>query len=599
MSASFSWQDTLRAYAPSLPSIPSCLPLIPCLPSSSHPHLLPSSDSTDSLTSYHSSHPNQNPTSNRPPPPPPPAIRSSSSSSTDGSLLRPLLFDTYSDTDTNADTVSLRSDIIGTRGQKIVLGDIEPDDPNQNVNPTRRRRRRRKESKQVKGGGWGWLSGIREGLLMLVGGGGSRRTGGEIQLPLTDDEGESEGDGEGDGWGREMGRNERRVTRSRRVRTTSEGTLDSDAAPLDDEAIGRGVGALLMNTGAGVSTGSESTAAAAVPAPPSELEELRQKVRDVEREERKRRRREKREMERASRAGLENGGEAGGEGKFEGFQGSGGGDASVLVMSSSVGGTSSGRDMIRKTPRGGEDEDDDEDADLDGVVYARNTGAGSAGGAGSDSKSRTTTSATSLSGRQSYRHPRDAERFHEDLFNDAGGHVPPAQMQMQLQPQEPMQFGFGGEGAMQKVRKTKKSKSGSQTTRPSVRSVGGGSTGTGASSVATPSSLGSPVSRDFDGGYGYGYGEGGLRLLPRVEEGVQHMTSPLQSGFGLGVVTAGEDGGEEVVDEGRRGFPSVGFGLGGGAGGKVTKLNGAFLARKDGEDEEGRTRTRNQRFVNF
>ena len=302
----------------------------------------------------------------------------------------------------------------------------------------------------------------------------------------------------------------------------STSTFDSDAAPLDSDAI------------AALSSSNIAIAAQAS----AEMEAQRLK----EKEERRQRRREKKELRRLAESIAAQGSIGDGD-DFEGFQGSGGfmaaplrkdrprilnavfpGPGSGSGPTSSSGSTHEEYGQFVTAPSPPQLEDDNDDADLDGGVYSRKrrTGAGSRGG--SDSRSRTSASTSDKA-------PRNPT-------ND------PTQVQVQPRQSRGMKF-----------------------SRASAT--------TGSSTTSQSPSLPSPISPAFSHGIvspstveqGQGFFDAEDSIGPSIPDDV---TKP------VGGFPTPRLGGE---------FPTTGFRVLTGVGAKRTRDLGAFLARRGDEND--------------
>lgn len=209
------------------------------------------------------------------------------------------------------------------------------------------------------------------------------------------------------------------------VTPTTTMTFDSDAAPLDAEAI-----AAMSTPGA--------MASAATQAADAEAQRLREK------EERRQRRKEKREMRRLAEALAQGNGEE----TFEGFQGSGGGSSDYPRIpdsmfprgptSDSGSGSASGfsgsgsggfgrfveAPAQQAAPQAAEDDDVDAAADLDGAMYARRVprgapGAGGSNGSGSRSRGSASQYAPSPLHAQFQAHPADPSTAQPKAYKKA------------------------------------------------------------------------------------------------------------------------------------------------------------------------------------
>ncbi|KAF4601499.1 hypothetical protein EYR38_006153 [Pleurotus pulmonarius] len=229
---------------------------------------------------------------------------------------------------------------------------------------------------------------------------------------------------------------------SSRGTSGSTSTLDSDAPQLSPTLID--------------SISPEVLRDRALAAEAAEAEERRQK------EERRQRRREKRELKRAALALA-----AGGDGDFEGFQGSGADyfhshsptspslpDSASDGFGPFVGSTHA----LRPGPSHPDQDDGDETADLDGGVYTRKAVAGSL--SGSDSRSRTSASRSDVS-----------HHIYQPINQPPMPHPRP---QLHLRPQDRPAIDLtpSSSDSVPRKKRSKKSKSsttsGSQT--PSIRS---------------------------------------------------------------------------------------------------------------------------------
>ncbi|KAI0318372.1 hypothetical protein OF83DRAFT_1082945 [Amylostereum chailletii] len=345
-----------------------------------------------------------------------------------------------------------------------------------------------------------------------------------IHLPEDEDEDEDEG-------------REDRPARGRRhdANTLSSSTLDSDAAPLDTSAI-------------------QSRLA---------LEQAQREHEARERAERKARRRARKEMKRAALALAAQGG----EGAFEGFQGSGGAPLNTTTHgglpspflrsdSSSVSHTDTHASSTAAS-RDAQAYDDDPDADaadFDAQMYTRRAHVGSGSQDGSGSRSRTT---TSVSNSQS---PTPATYNHHYLSQSpiqarshSHSHSQP--------PLSPTALSQLSPTALAPPRR-KKSKSKSSKSSSSKKSS--------SSATSQSQSLLSPVASQFpdaEPAVAREDAEVGVEF-----EGFPHdMGLPRVNVDGLGVVFAGGGGG----------FPSSG--LGGPRRGVGKGDMGAFLARRGPE----------------
>ncbi|KAJ3762539.1 hypothetical protein EV360DRAFT_79216 [Lentinula raphanica] len=232
--------------------------------------------------------------------------------------LESLLTEPLLDTDTEAETVSLHS----------------------NVGQNQSRRKKKLQKKHITFFGYDLFG---------------RRSTGPIHLPEDDEE-------DGDEIPRRSRRQRQRPARTSSSTISFDGNI-SDAAPLDSAAINERV---------------------------IEEEEVRA-AKEREKEERKRKRRERKEMKRFAAALAQ----TGGEGEFEGFQGSGTSYAHIpspfqqefLPSSPSVSSDYFG--PFQQATASAVDGDEDDAADLDGGLYAArkpNEGGSSVSGGGSDSR---------------------------------------------------------------------------------------------------------------------------------------------------------------------------------------------------------------------
>jgi hypothetical protein len=347
-----------------------------------------------------------------------------------------------------------------------------------------------------------------------------KRTG-VIQLPLTDDEDEEEPN--------------RGVNRTR-----SGSTLDSDAAQLDDAAI------------AALSRAHIADQVQAV------HDQDAERVKQAEKEERRRKRKERKQreaLERALAAGLSLGG------GFEGYQGSGN-DVMVPGPGNPPHSASSRSTGTSITLTEG-DADDEELADFDGSVYTRAavnvTGAG-----GNSSGSRTSTN-TKSSGASGSRRHRSYSRTHET--------ADPLQLSPALEPSfavhPPNSFNDQNKQKRAKTHRTKP-------TLPSSSSVAASDSGRTTSTRSVTDSLPSPTGSTSLGpslslSLSSPHDQAQVSQQPHLTRNDGKTQKSTQSfGNGLGQ-------GQPFYDrEPNRGFPSVGFGRGGGD----SLVNGAFLARR-------------------
>jgi len=308
------------------------------------------------------------------------------------------------------------------------------------------------------------------------------------------------------------------------ITAQSTSTFDSDAAPLDSDAI--------------AALSSSDVAIAAQASADIEAQRLKEK------EERRQRRREKKELRRLAESIAVQGNIGDGD-DFEGFQGSGGFMAPSLRKdrpripnavfpgtNSSSGLTSSGSTQEEygqfiAAPSPPQLEDDNDDADLDGGVYSRKrrTGAGSHGG--SDSRSKTSTSTSDK-----------ASRNPNNDLTQLG--VPPPQ------PRQSREMKFSRISAT-----------------------------TGSSTTSQSPSLPSPISPGFSNGIvspstveqGQGFFDAEDSIGPSIPDDVTKS---------VGEFPAPRLGGE---------FPTTGFRVLTGIGAKRTRDLGAFLARRGDENE--------------
>ncbi|KAF8632509.1 hypothetical protein AX15_001842 [Amanita polypyramis BW_CC] len=331
-------------------------------------------------------------------------FRSQSSSQSVSDSLRPFLQQESTDDEQHLDALSLHSNLGGTnrstggrghpsrvRSDTDGVGQARSGRPSSKTKSKGRRKRQRQDD--------GWLKIFGYDLF------GKRKPG--VQLPLTDDEEDGEPEGSSTSGGRIS-------------RTQSGGTLDSDAAPLDDEAIA-------AFSRAHMSSPDNDTNKQLPDKTDEELALLRGRVRQAEKEERRRRRREQKEREAlervsVSRLSLDDHGIGG---KFEGFQGSGDG---VLVE----GLEAPPHSNTSITLAGDGDPDEEALADLGGSMYTRPVPSSSGAGGALNSGSRTTTTSTTTrssrtSDSQSYYRSRSphthqvaADQFHEGVIDSQG-----------------------------------------------------------------------------------------------------------------------------------------------------------------------------------
>ncbi|KIM36720.1 hypothetical protein M413DRAFT_449055 [Hebeloma cylindrosporum] len=366
----------------------------------------------------------------------------------------------------------------------------------------------------------------------------------------------------GDSGGRRRG-----VARQKSVATahSTASTFDSDAAPLDSEAI------------AAMSSPSAIEAAAQAAA---DAEALRLK----EKEERRKRRREKKELKRVAEALARQGVVGDGEGEdFEGFQGSGATNTGypripnmTLEPTSDSGSGSAlsgstrdgfGRFVSAPAPPPGPyipptQDDEDEAADLDGGTYARRAPRGGPGadrsGGGSDSRSRTSASMSDRA--HQFPDPRNVLAHLK-----ANAHTPsrlssPSQPPSQSQPEL---------GEQQKKR-SKKSKSASSRTTRSHSST----TASQSPSLASPSLPAFPAEvQEVVSPSTVEQGQGFFDLEDELP--VRNNTSAPQ----VDVPKIGAEFPSTRIGGG--GFPMTGFG---GGGARKPRDFGAFLARRGDDD---------------
>ncbi|KAJ3867821.1 hypothetical protein EV359DRAFT_61167 [Lentinula novae-zelandiae] len=371
--------------------------------------------------------------------------------------LESLLTEPLLDTDAEAETVSLHSNVGDNR---------------------RRRSRKQKQKKQITFFGFDLFG---------------KRSTGPIHLPEDDDE-------EVDELLRRSRRQRQRTTRISSSSSPSTITFDgnvSDAAPLDSAAIDERV---------------------------IEEEELRA-VKTREKDERRKRRKERKEMKKLARVLMQNGG----QGDFEGFQGSGGSNSHTpppFQQGFLPSPNSDDFGPFRQAQTYADNRDEDEAADLDGSLYAArkpNDGGSSVSGGGSDSR----------------RSPRGTSASHSDFSN-------------------PRSFAEDSVTSQPKKKKSKKSSastsSSSKTKSSNSRSSASATSSEQTESLASPISSMSPASSQ-------------TTTLPSVA--VDKPTLEFEgsgfprSGFGI-----------------ERSFPSPGLGFNGAPRNGVAR-GGAFLASRD------------------
>ena len=415
---------------------------------------------------------------------------------TDG--LRPLLQEDSTD-DEYADTLSLHSNV----------GDVGRSEG------TRTKVKSKRRGKKVRHDD-GWFTVFGYNLF-------GKRTG-AIQLPISDDEDEEEPN--------------RRIM----SRTRSGGTLDSDAAQLDDEAIA----ALSRVHIAGQDQAAHQEAE----------EENRERVKKAEKAERRRRRKERKQreaLERALAAGLSL--DSNGVGGFEGYQGSG---DDVIVPGPGNPPHSASSRSTSTTLTGGAT-DDEELADFDGSAYSRGavnvTGTG-----GNSSGSRTTTSTnTRSSGASGSRSRRSRTHETPDRFHDD---VPSPTLEPSFAVHPPNSVNDQVKQNRAKTHRT-------NPTLPSSSSVAASDSGRTTSTRSATDSLPSPTGSTSLGP--------GLSLsLSSPHDQAQASQQPhLTRNDGKTNKSTRPFYDREL----NRGFPSVGFGRGRGN----SLVNGAFLARRGDE----------------
>ena len=380
-----------------------------------------------------------------------------------------------------------------------------------------------------------------------------------------------------------------RLTSTTTIATTS--TFDSDAAPLDADAIAA------MSSPTAIAT-------AAAQAADNEAQLLREK------EERRQRRREKKERRRLAEALAAQNTVGDGEGAFEGFQGSGGGTASTSGgsrsgylqrrgptsdsgsasgsgFSGSPGGAGGGFGPFVEAPALANDEEDAA-ADLDGGMYARRAPR-AAPGDGSDSRSRTSASRSD----RGYQLPDPRNVVAHIQSQALGARVAsPSPLQAQFNPEDSASVVSESKATSAPPTKFKKSKSSSSRTSRSHSST------TASQSPSIPSPL-SPT-------FAHGAQETAIVSPSTVEHGqgffdlepeVPVRRSRKGSSAYAAQFSKNENSPEETPEPtptfpvsrigggSREGFPSTGFG---GAGAGRTRDFGVFLARRgDDEPESG------------
>ncbi|KDR76553.1 hypothetical protein GALMADRAFT_450342 [Galerina marginata CBS 339.88] len=411
----------------------------------------------------------------------------------------------------------------------------------------------------------------------------------------------------------------------------STSTFDSDAAPLDADAIN----ALSSPSGAAAAVEAAAQASAA-----AEAQRLREK------EERRQKRREKKELKKLAEAlARQASGDADGDGEFEGFQGSGANAAPALAKSgsgypripntmypgraASDSGSGSGfsgstRDEfgqfvsapplpLAAGPYTPQHEEDDDAADLDGGLYARNAPRNGNGGGGSDSRSRTSASTSDRA--HQFPDPRNVFRHirsHSHSQSSSRVNSPSyAQLQFHTQP-DTVATPDSERLHQQHTKKPKsKSKSTSKTSSSTGSNTRSSATTTSTSTSQSPS-LPSPISPSFSAlphAPAVRVQENQIVSPSTVEQGQGFFDledeMPVRKAVGAGAGVVGPGPGPAVGVHGKAttefpsarigggagggGFPMTGFG-GGGQGGGVKRSRdfGAFLARRgDGDDEDG------------
>ena len=360
------------------------------------------------------------------------------------------------DTDTEAETLSLHS----------------------NIGNGDRRRKRKRGSKTITVFGWNLFGGP------------------AIHLPDDDED---------DLLARRRSRRKPTATLS-----SSNSTLDSDAAPLDHAAI----------ENLQISSAQLDERAAAAEAEDKRLKEERRQLR-----------RERKELERAKRTlVLAAGAPSGPEDGFEGFPGSGVGPEDRNIPSPVQGtplqpplsGASDGLGRITAFFKGdsANTDPDSDDADLGGQLYARRTTSGNSDG--SDSRSRTSASQSN---------PDQSAQYNHHYLSSQSSQAPPHSARSE-----------SFSATNDPLRKTKSSKSKSSTSRSSK------------SSTSQSPSLPSPVGTSFPASPGIVLPHSNLPLSAPLEEFEGFPIDNSDSGFpsaGIGGIRRkGRDMGAFLADRG-------------------------------------------------
>ncbi|KAK2464622.1 hypothetical protein APHAL10511_003315 [Amanita phalloides] len=427
--------------------------------------------------------------------------------------LRPLLLEESTD-DEYTDTLSLHSNVGRRDGRSRYshAGSVVSSDADGNTSAPAGAKLPKSKSK-----GKGKKRRQDDGLFTVLGYDlfGTRKP--AIQLPLTDDEEEY------------IGRNNGSMRR-----TQSGGTLDSDAYPLDDEAIAALSRAHIA--------GQRQHDAQIKQDEEEELSETHNNVKRVEKEERRRGRREQKEKE--PLAGALMTGMSNSHGEFEGFQGSGDGVLFEGFKSPSASASSMGTGTSVALEAG--DVDEETLVDLDGSLYAR-TVSGVPRTNAIVSESQTTLSTTTGGNSNFGPHRRSrSDQFHDDMFRPAFQH--PNELQK------------------------KKPKSNRKKPTLSSSSISA-STSTGTRSPSLPSPTGSTS-----------LGTGLSHSISLAQSGSQahHQPFPHPSSMTKNMAIAEQLYFDNVPSANSRGFPSVGFGAAGRRRGD-SQSNGVFLARRGDE----------------
>ncbi|KAK7461042.1 hypothetical protein VKT23_008972 [Stygiomarasmius scandens] len=477
--------------------------------------------------------------------------------------LESLLRDTQDATDTEAETVSLHSNV---------------------GNPSRAQNNRKKSKKKRSTGG----ASITLFGFDLFG----RRTG-AIRLPDSDEE-----DGEEENSRRRERRTQRGTTRSSSL------TFDSDAASLDPATIDQ----LTPEQLAERARIAEAEALEARARANAAEEERRR-----EKEERRRKRRERKELKRMAEALARN---ENGSGEFEGFQGSGDVIPQLYIPPNPH--TVEQRPINPQDPGSEAEADADEAVDLGGGLYAsRNYRNKGGSGGDSDSRSRTSASRSETSNSVAspyYQHspspytPERQQQFVHGYQVQAGPH-PHAYPQQQLYaPQAPLSLPALQtlDAASSSVKKKKKSSSSHKSRSKSSKSSEASSIShTTSTSIQSPS-LASPTSTtgatlpfvresseltETDH-HSHSLSSPVIQKKPRANNAYDEMSLGIDEPDELDELDEfGVDpdrvGGDAVLVDVDRGFPSTGFGTRGprGTGVKV----GAFLANVGNGNRERRS----------